>query len=245
MPKSRPRSKPNPGPAIAPAVLENSAHQPNEFDALFAAAKSLLDCFVDPSRSERLFPGGIDHAQIVLAARDRKLELSLSGHTKSRPVGDLTAEGMGFGAESLTQAAFVLLPQVSGNGYYSYSQASNQYGTTPTINAVVDIGKQWQFNSQSPFGVGDISLEQGGPMPGHTTGHQLGRNVDVRPIRGDGQQAPVTWQDAAYSRAQTQLLVDNFLAHANCSKIYFNDPQIQGVQPLAGHDNHLHIEMKS
>jgi len=36
-----------------------------------------------------------------------------------------------------------------------------------------------------------------------------------------------------------------FLAHANCSKIYFNDPNITGVQTLPGHDNHLHIQMIS
>jgi hypothetical protein len=62
-------------------------------------------------------------------------------------------------------------------------------------------------------------------------------------MRTDGQEKPVTWQDPAYSRQLTQLLVDNFRAHANCTKIFFNDPNINGVQPLAGHDNHLHIEM--
>jgi len=140
---------------------------------------------------------------------------------------------------------FVLLPQVSGNGYYSYSPAENQCGTSATIQAVVDIGTQWQYNGNSPFGVGDISLAQGGPMPGHTTGHQQGRNVDVRPLRTDGQDAPVTWQDPAYNHDLTQLLVNNFLAHANCSKIYFNDPNITGVQTLQHHDDHLHIQMIS
>jgi penicillin-insensitive murein DD-endopeptidase len=138
----------------------------------------------------------------------------------------------------------VPLPQVSGNGYYSFSPAANQFGTQQTIDTITAVGRQWQLNmSTRPFGAGDISLKGGGSMPGHTTGHRLGKNVDLRPMRSDGRQAPVTWQDPAYDRAATQLLVNNFRAAPNCSRIFFNDPQITGVTPLAGHDNHLHVEM--
>jgi hypothetical protein len=79
-------------------------------------------------------------------------------------------------------------------------------------------------------------------MPGHTTGHQQGKNVDIRPVRNDGQEAAVTWQNSAYSQQFTQDLVDKIREDPNVQNIYFNDPNISGVQPLAGHDNHLHVE---
>jgi murein endopeptidase len=147
-------------------------------------------------------------------------------------------------ALAASDAAFVRLPQASGNGYYTYSAADRQFGTAKTIEAIVDVGKQWQLTQADPFGAGDISFAQGGHMPPHTTGHRIGRNIDVRPMRKDGQAKPVTFRDAAYSRERTQILVDTFRAHRNCTKIIFNDPGITGVQPLAGHDNHLHIQMK-
>lgn len=137
------------------------------------------------------------------------------------------------------------LPQVSGNGYYSYEPAANQYGTQDTIDAITEVGAQWQLSmSTRPFGVGDISLAGGGPMPGHTA-HQLGRNVDVRPMRSDNAQKPVKWTDPSYDRTATQLLVDNLKAHVTVQGINFNDPQITGVKPLTGHDDHLHIQMVS
>lgn len=200
----------------------------------------------------RLFPQGVDLLYVRAAAGDTSLELKLSGGSLreygastglSLEIGTTAEREASFGVIAAA-AAFVQLPQ-GGNGYYSYSPAANQFGTQATIDTLTDIGRQWQTNALTPFGVGDISLQQGGPMPGHTTGHRIGRNVDLRPMRTDGQRKPVTWQHAEYSRELTQLLVDNFRAHANVTKIFFNDPQVTGVQPLAGHDNHLHVEMKS
>jgi penicillin-insensitive murein endopeptidase len=145
-------------------------------------------------------------------------------------------------------APFVQLPPSSDSGYYHYSAGSRQFGTPPTVQALVDIAAIWQQaprTSQAPFGVGDISFAAGGPMPPHTTGHRLGRNVDIRPMRKDLKHAPVTWRDGAYSRELTQLLVNNLLAHANTMFILFNDPDVQGVRPLVGHDNHLHVQLKA
>jgi hypothetical protein len=168
------------------------------------------------------FPSGIESVQIKVSAGNKNFELNLAGKAAAEHLSQLRiSELAGDAVRALIGPglAFVLPPQVSGKGYYSYSPAQNQYGTSNTIGAVLDVGRQWQFNSEPPFGIGDISLVQGGPMPGHTTGHQIGRNVDVRPMRTDGTAAPVTWQDAQYSQALTQLLVDNFRAHVNCSRI--------------------------
>jgi hypothetical protein len=73
--------------------------------------------------------------------------------------------------------------------------------------------------------------------------HNDGLSIDVRPARTDGAQAPVSYQDPQYDRDATQRLVDAFRSTGQVSKIYFNDPQISGVQPLAGHDNHLHVKL--
>jgi murein endopeptidase len=137
---------------------------------------------------------------------------------------------------------FVQLP--AGSGRYSYEAASNQWGTSATIQRIATLGNKWatQFPNRPRLGIGDISLQQGGPMPGHTSGHQQGKNVDIRPVRNDGQEAAVTWQNSAYSQQFTQDLVDKIREDPNVQNIYFNDPNISGVQPLAGHDNHLHVE---
>lgn len=139
----------------------------------------------------------------------------------------------------------VLLPQTSGNGYYSYEPAANQYGTSATIQAVLDVGRQWRQNQPGlPFWVGDISLQGGGKMPGHNT-HQHGTDVDLRPLRTDGRPLPVTIHDSAYSREQTELLVRAFLTHGNVKNVLFNDTSIPGVIQWPGHDNHLHVNMKT
>lgn len=139
---------------------------------------------------------------------------------------------------------FDLLPQVSSNGYYPYSPMANQYGTKATVDTVVQICKDWHRNQGYKVGVGDISLIDGSPMPGHTS-HRTGKNVDIRPMRLDHANEPVDIFSADYDREATRLLVKSLLAHANVDQILFNDSEIEGVTPFAGHDNHLHVKMRS
>jgi murein endopeptidase len=141
----------------------------------------------------------------------------------------------------------VLLPQASGTGYYSYSPTENQYGTRSTIDALVRIAIGWRdgpSNGGAEFGIGDISLHEGGPFPPHA-GHQNGTESDIRPMRIDRQHIAVDWHDVAYDRELTQRLVDAIRADSNCRKILFNDPDIQGVEPYPKHDNHLHVKFVS
>ena len=140
-----------------------------------------------------------------------------------------------------------------GVGYYSYQGGpvpleDSQYGTQNTINAVIAIGTRW---NQPPhpagrIGVGDISLRGGGPMPGHTTGHRLGLNVDMRPMRTDLFELPTNINDTAnYNRDYTRELLQEIHAQGNIRRIYFNDSVLIGeglCQQLAGHDDHLHVE---
>lgn len=94
----------------------------------------------------------------------------------------------------------------------------------------------------TPFGVGNISLPGGGYFKGHSE-HRDGLDIDVRPARTDGAQAPVTYKDPHYDRAATQRLIDAFRATGQVGAIYFNDPEVRGVQPSKDHDNHFHVKL--
>ena len=137
----------------------------------------------------------------------------------------------------------------SGPGFYSYMRTagdgrSHQYGRAETIQAIQAIAAAWhRAHPQGPqIGIGHISLRGGGDTPDHAQ-HETGLEVDIRPVRNDGQHAGVTISDPRYSRALTQKLVD--LIHANrvlsVYKILFNDSSVSNVSPASGHDNHLHV----
>ena len=138
----------------------------------------------------------------------------------------------------------ILLPQASGFGYYSYASSIRQYGTRLCIQALRDICSQFQADNMGlHIGIGDISFAQGGHMSPHNS-HQHGLNVDVRPLRDDMRNIPVSITDPHYSRYATERLVQTLLAHRNVQSILFNDSAIGGVRSWAGHDNHLHVSMR-
>lgn len=140
--------------------------------------------------------------------------------------------------------SLVQLPQMSGFGYYSYSDALRQFGTSKAIQTVKDVAGQLRSNLPNVLlGIGDISFANGGTMQPHHT-HRDGREIDIRPLRKDKKHLPVTIFDVNYSRDLTKLLVENLLTHSNVKSILFNDSQIKGVTPWPGHDNHLHVHIK-
>lgn len=112
------------------------------------------------------------------------------------------------------------------------------------IGAVAD--KLATGERYTPFGVGNISLQNGADFSGKNghNDHNDGLSIDMRPARRDGAPLPVTYQSDQYDRDATQRLVDAFRSTGQVGTIYFNDPQIRGVQPLGGHDNHLHVKLK-
>src|ERR1051325_8118806 len=88
-------------------------------------------------------------------------------------------------------------------GYYSYEPKRNQYGHETTLNVIRDVAAKWaQTHPENPFGVGDISVEQGGPMTGHPSGHKMGLEVDIRLMRNDGNLKGTNWHNPEYSRAR-------------------------------------------
>lgn len=139
--------------------------------------------------------------------------------------------------------ALVLLPQ-NGKGYYTYSELKKQYGTPKCLKALQSICAQFSTKfADIKVGIGDISLQGGGELLPHRS-HKQGLNVDVRPLRKDKKNLPVTITEPNYSRPFTKVLVECVLADGNVKAILFNDTQIKGVRSWPGHDNHLHITMK-
>ena len=139
---------------------------------------------------------------------------------------------------------YVLLPQVGGNGYYSYTTMDKQYGTQKTVDAIVEVCRQWMMpNPTAPVGLGDMAYRGGAPMAPHHS-HRDGKEIDIRPVRTDRKSAPTNIHDPTYDRQATSVLVALLLAHPNVHTILFNDSAIKGVKHWAGHDNHLHVKMK-
>ncbi|WP_133166887.1 penicillin-insensitive murein endopeptidase [Solimicrobium silvestre] len=132
------------------------------------------------------------------------------------------------------------------SGYYTYGTPTlgrGQYGNSRALSTLFSIESRWEYNHTNRFGVGNISLKYGGPFEPHVS-HQDGGEMDVRALRKDGLEAPVSWQDSQYDRAATKELIKTFKDSGNVNKIFFNDPAMPGVQPLEGHDNHFHVEFK-
>lgn len=140
---------------------------------------------------------------------------------------------------------FVELP-MEGAGFYRYivSESDSSWGTANTVATVQAVGRQWQAAGYGVrIGVNDISLPHGGYFPPHSS-HRNGRDVDFRLVRNDGQEAGVSRFWDSYSRSLTQALVDMLWATGEVELILFNDPNVKGVQPWPGHDDHLHVRFK-
>lgn len=133
----------------------------------------------------------------------------------------------------------------TGPGWYNYRDANNgNWGTANTIARVKQVAANWSALGYGiRLGIGDISLESGQSFAGHE-GHHSGREVDIRVIRNDNVEAPCAYTEPCYSESRTQELVKLLKATGDVDVIFFNDPEIPGVQPLSGHDDHLHVRFK-
>lgn len=151
------------------------------------------------------------------------------------------------GRSGPSAAVDTILPR-TGIGYTTYGRQSggtNQVGTREFIGDLGELGQRWAARGGSPVSFGDISQPGGGDMPGHA-GHERGREVDIRPIRTDGRNLPVTWQSPKYDRDETRELVQMVRQQHPGATVLFNDPVLvrEGlVQPYDGHDNHLHLRL--
>ncbi|MET7696182.1 penicillin-insensitive murein endopeptidase [Streptomyces sp. NPDC005485] len=132
----------------------------------------------------------------------------------------------------------------SGPGFRASGRPAHRFGRPETGRALLAVAAAWsRAHPKGPvLDIRDLSRSGGGPLPGHVS-HRLGFDVDIRPVKSNGRQGPLSWRRPGYSRALTQELVD--LLRGNqvlpVHAIFFNDPEVRGVRPLKGHDNHLHV----
>jgi murein endopeptidase len=138
-----------------------------------------------------------------------------------------------------------MLPQApEGAGYYVYgtpAQGAAQYTHPTMMTLVLMVEREWAIIDKRQFGIGNISVADGAYF-GHRS-HRKGLEVDVRPLRRDGQRLPVSFTNAAYDLDATKTLIQLFRACASHPLlIFFNDCRIPGGRPLAGHDNHFHVQ---
>jgi murein endopeptidase len=111
------------------------------------------------------------------------------------------------------------------------------------MTAILRVGLEWQAIDKRRFGVGNISLPGGRKNKDHKS-HMDGLQVDIRPLRKDGLEEPVTWMDAQYDQAGTAKLIELFRTFAPVDRVFFNAHGIPFVMPLKGHDDHFHVELR-
>ena len=138
----------------------------------------------------------------------------------------------------------------SGTGFVTNNRGANgefQFGQESTIDACLAVGAAWDAgHAGRPFSIGQISLRGGGPMPPHLS-HRLGVDVDVRPMRKDGNNQSIVITDPQYDRAMTTALIDLWWRNAPVQLILFNDTTVIAAglsRPSPGHGNHFHVRLR-
>lgn len=144
---------------------------------------------------------------------------------------------------------YFMLPQrPEGVGYHTYGtplHGAGQYAHPALLTMLFWIEREWQAIDNRKFGIGNISQADGVKYPKHQS-HKDGLQVDVRAVRIDGMQSPVTrLQHELYDKKATAKLISLFFSHPLVKKILFNDTDIPGVRPWEGHDDHFHVEIRA
>src|ERR1043165_144985 len=104
----------------------------------------------------------------------------------------------------------VQLPE-SGTGFVTNNRGEHgefQWGQQSSIEAPLRTAAAWDvLHPNRPFSIGQISLEGGGDFDGHAS-HKTGLDIDVRPVRKDGQNLPVKMSESEYDRGLTTELIN-------------------------------------
>ncbi|MBB5609069.1 MULTISPECIES: penicillin-insensitive murein endopeptidase [unclassified Janthinobacterium] len=140
-----------------------------------------------------------------------------------------------------------MLPQAPEDaGYYVYGTpggGAGQYAHPTMMTAILRVEREWQAIDKRKFGVGNISRAGGLPYKGHAT-HLTGLEVDVRPVRKDGQETAVYWYNHEYDQDATAKLIELFRTYAPVILVYFNDNKIPFVTHMLDHDHHFHVKLR-
>ena len=141
---------------------------------------------------------------------------------------------------------YFVLPQApEGAAYYTYGTPGSgrgQYAHPQLLTFIFMLGHRWGAADDRKIGIGKISLSGGATFPPHRS-HRSGLEVDIRPIRKDGKRMPVRYTDPNYDRQATMKLVSLIWQTGMVKRVAFNDASIPRVQHIAGHDDHLHVEV--
>ena len=122
-----------------------------------------------------------------------------------------------------------------------------RYGSAKMIHLLLAVTQAYHesYPDAARLVIGDISRHGGGPLDEHAS-HQSGLDADIYYPRRDGREvAPTTVEQVDVTRSQG--LLDLFLkAHP---EFVFVGPHLPlhgpsgVVEPLVGHDNHMHVRI--
>jgi murein endopeptidase len=133
-----------------------------------------------------------------------------------------------------------------------------QYGQAYTLDLLYRIAAEWaRTHPDAPeMTINRISLPFGGPFR-PSASHQTGFDVDIRPMRNDGEYEGVTWNNLRYDQDLTRDLINTIRRVAGASHvqyIFFNDPDLGNERLVTpdkpdsrnphAHDNHLHVRFR-
>ena len=141
---------------------------------------------------------------------------------------------------------FFVLPQAPEEAaYYTYGTpegGAGQYAHPRMLTFIILLEHKWGVADDRKIGIGNVSLF-GGAKPRDHQGHKSGLEVDIRALRKDGRQIPVSHTDRYYDQTATRRMVEVMWQTGMVTRIFFNDMTIPRVQRRVDHDNHLHVEV--
>jgi murein endopeptidase len=145
---------------------------------------------------------------------------------------------------------FFMLPRTPAeSGYYTYGRMDKkpdrggyQYPHPLMMTTILRVALEWQAIDKRRIGIGNISRADGLDDDDHSS-HLDGLQVDVRPVRKDGLEMPVTWMDRQYDKDATAKLIELFRTFGPVKKILFNDTSIPFVKLADNHDDHFHVAL--
>lgn len=146
---------------------------------------------------------------------------------------------------------FFMLPRSPAeSGFYTYGSMDKkpdrggyQYAHPSMMQALLRVALEWHAIDRRRIGIGNISRADGFIDTDHRS-HKNGLQVDVRPLRKDGLELPVTCNDTnQYDRGATAKVIELFRTFAAVDFILFNDLSIPFVKAAAGHSDHFHVAL--
>lgn len=145
---------------------------------------------------------------------------------------------------------FFMLPRTPmESGYYTYGlmdkkpdRGGYQYPHPIMMQAILRVALEWQAIDRRRIGIGNISRANAFNDRDHGS-HRDGLQVDIRPIRKDGLEKPLSWTEHQYDKEATAKVIGLFRTFAPVKFVLFNDTSIPFVKWAVSHDDHFHVAL--